>query len=87
MYASRYLQQKGGNGWMKEVHGTKNQCVLVDYGNKHEIDTNEILYRLKKQQSAPEVDIDCFDGNSLNYRHFMVIFIEVVENRIDDPRE
>ena len=38
-----------------------------------------------KQQSAPEVDIDCFDGNPLNYRYFMTIFKEVVENRIDDP--
>ena len=38
-----------------------------------------------KQQSAPEVDIDCFDGNPLNYRYFMAIFKEVVENRIDDP--
>ena len=38
-----------------------------------------------KQQSAPEVDINCFDGNPLNYWYFMAIFMEVVENRIDDP--
>ena len=49
------------------------------------IDTNEILCRLMKQQSTLEVDIDCFDGNPLNYRYFMAIFKEVVENRIDDP--
>ena len=59
--------------------------MLVDDDNKHEIDTNEILCRLMKQQSALEVDIDCFDGNPLNYRYFMAIFKEVVENRIDDP--
>ena len=58
----------------------------MDDDNKHEIDTNEILCRLMKQQSAPEVDIDSFDGNPMNYRYFMAIFKEVVENRIDDPR-
>ena len=80
------FNKKGGNGWRKEVHGTKDQNVLVDDDNNHEIDTNEILCRLMKQQSAPEVDIDCFDGNPVNYRYFMIIFKEVVENRIDDPR-
>ena len=80
------FNKKGGNGVRKEVHGTKDQNVLVDDDNKHEIDTNEILCRLMKQQSALEVDIDCFDGNPLNYRYFMAIFKEVVENRINDPR-
>ena len=50
------------------------------------LDTNKILCQLLKQQSAPEIDIDCFDGNPLNYRYFMAIFAEVVENRINDPR-
>ena len=58
----------------------------MDDENKPEIDTNEILCRLIKQQSAPEIDTDSFDGNLLNYRYFMAIFKEVVENRIDDPR-
>ena len=60
--------------------------MLVDDENKPEIDTNEILCRLIKQQSAPEIDTYFFDGNLLNYRYFMAIFKEVVENRIDDPR-
>ena len=80
------FNKKGGNGWRKEVHGTKDQNVLVDDDNKHEIDTNEILCRLMKQQSAPEVDIDSFYGNPLSYRYFMENSEEVVENRIDDPR-
>ena len=80
------INKKGGNRWRKEVHGTNDQNVSVDDNNKHEIDTNEILCRLMRQQSAPEIDIECFDGNSLNYRHFIAIFKEVVENRIDDPR-
>ena len=62
---------------MKERPDRKKN-VLVDDGNKHEIDTNEILCRLLKQQSALEVDIDCFNGNPLNYRYFMAIFKEVV---------
>ena len=40
------FNKKGGNGRGKEVHGTKDQNVLVDDDNKHEIDTNEILCRL-----------------------------------------
>ena len=80
------FNKKRSNGWRKEVHGTKDQNVLVDDDNKHEIDTNEILCRLMKQQSAPKVDIDSFHGNPLNYWYFMAIFKEVVENRIDDSR-
>ena len=51
------FNKKRGNGWRKEVHGTKDKNVLVDDENKHEIDTNEILCRLVKQQSALEADI------------------------------
>ena len=80
------FNKKGGNGWRKEIHRTKDQNVLVDDDNKHEIDTNEILFRLMRQQSASEIDIDCFDGNFVNYRYFMAIFKKVVENRIDDSR-
>ena len=80
------FNKKGGNGWRKEIHRTKDQNVLVDGDNKHEIDTNEILFRLMRQQSASEIDIDCFDGNFVNYRYFMAIFKKVVENRIDDSR-
>ena len=40
------FNKKGGNGWRKEVHGTKDQKVLADDDNKHEIDTNEILCKL-----------------------------------------
>ena len=80
------FNKRGDNGWRKEVHGTKDQNVLVDDDNKHEIDNNEILCRLMKQQLTLEVDIDCLDGNPLDYRYFMAIFKEVVEIRIDDPR-
>ena len=83
MHQNNFIK-KGGNGWRKEVQETKDQNVLIDHDNKHEIDT-EILCRLMKHQSAPEVDIDCFDGHPLNYQYFMATFKEVVENRINDP--
>ena len=67
MYQDNF-NKKRGNGWSKEVHGTKDQNMLVDDDNKDEIDASEILCRLVRQQSAPEVDIDCFDGNPLNYQ-------------------
>ena len=44
------FNKRGDNGWRKEVHGTKDQNVLADDDNKHEIDNNEILCGLMKQQ-------------------------------------
>ena len=55
------------------------------YVVKKKDDIAEVLCQLLKQQSAPEVEIDCFDGNPLNFQYFMAIFQEVVETRIEDP--
>ena len=49
-------------------------------------DVTEILCKLVKQQSAPDVDLDVFDGNPLEYHYFMMLFNEIVEKRIDNPR-
>ena len=46
----------------------------------------DILCKLLQQQAAPEVDIEYFDDNPLNYHYFMALFSEVVETKIDDPR-
>ena len=62
------------------------QQTSYDYHTKLEnTDTTEMLCRLLKQQSASEVDTDCFDGNPLNYTYFMTIFREIVESKIEDP--
>ena len=45
----------------------------------------DILCQLLRQQSAPEVQIDVFDGNPLNFKYFMALFKEVVETKIEDP--
>ena len=65
----------------------------IDPGNRtssNDEDANHkitsILCKLLQQQAPPEVDIDCFDGNLLNYHYFMTLFCEVVETKIEDPR-
>ena len=50
---------------------------------------NEIgimLYQLVKEQSAPIVDIEVFDGNPIHYTYFRSMFREAVEKRINDPQ-
>ena len=46
----------------------------------------EMLCQLLKQQAAPVVDIDVYDGNPLNYHYFMASFKEVVEKNVQDDR-
>ena len=45
-----------------------------------------MLCNLLKQQLAPDVDLDVFDGNPEEYHNFMTLFHELVEKQIDDPR-
>ena len=39
---------------------------------------------MMKQQSTPEIDLDVFDGNPLNFHYFMAAFRETVEKKIED---
>ena len=43
-----------------------------------------MLCKLMKQQSTPEIDLDVFDGNPLNFHYFMAVFRETVEKKIED---
>ena len=45
-----------------------------------------MLYQLVKEQSAPSIDIEVFDGNPLLYTYFESMFREAVEKRIKDPQ-
>ena len=45
-----------------------------------------MMCKLLSQQSAPNVDIDMFDGNPLEFNYFMSIFEEMVESKVVDPR-
>ena len=43
------------------------------------------LCNLLKISSAPDVDMDYFSGNPLDYHYFMSLFEELVEKKVDDP--
>ena len=45
-----------------------------------------MLSKLVREQSAPQVDMEPFEGNSLDFTYFMSVFQESVEKKIDDPR-
>ena len=49
-------------------------------------DITSMLCNLLKQKSAPDVDLNVFDRNPLEYHNFMRLFHELVEKQIDDPR-
>ena len=51
-----------------------------------QVDITSMLCNLLKQQSAPDVDLDVFDGNPLEYHNFMTLFHELEEKQIDNPR-
>lgn len=48
---------------------------------------NNVLCQLLKQQALPDVEMDTFDGNPLDYFCFMQLFKEAVERKIDEPKE
>ena len=45
-----------------------------------------MMCELLRQQAAPELEIDIFDGNPMDFHYFMAVFREVVENKVTDPR-
>ena len=51
-----------------------------------EVNLNEMMCRLLQQSNAPEVKIDCFEGDSMEYQYFMATFKEAVENKFSDNR-
>ena len=44
-----------------------------------------MMYKLLLQQSAPDIEIDVFDGSLLEFDYFTSLF-EEVESKIEDPR-
>ena len=45
-----------------------------------------LLKGMIEQQAAPDVEMETFDGNPLEYHHFIDLFREVVEKWIQDPK-
>ena len=44
----------------------------------------DLLCTLVREQAAPQVTIEPFDGNPLNFAYFLLIFTESVENKIEN---
>ena len=46
-----------------------------------------MMCQLLKQQSAPDIDIDIFSSNLVDFNYFMAVFSEIVENKADGRKE
>ena len=44
------------------------------------------MCQLLRLHAAPDLKIDVFDGNPMDFHYFMAVFKEVVENKVTDPR-
>lgn len=44
-----------------------------------------MMNRLLRQQTGPNVDIDIFTVDPVDYHYFIAVFDEVAEKKIDDP--
>ena len=64
---------------------SSNQEISNNYQSDGEV--SKMLCKLIQQQGAPEVDIDTFSGDPLELYYFMEVLKEVVEKKIEDPRE
>ena len=54
----------------------------------HESDNvAEMLSKFAQEQSAPQADMEPFEGNPLDFTNFMSMFQESVEKKINDPWE
>ena len=45
-----------------------------------------VMNKLLKRQTAPNVDVDVFIGDPVNYHCFIPVFEEVVEKKVEDLR-
>ena len=44
-----------------------------------------MISKLIRSQAAPDVDIDIFSGDPVDYQFFIAVFEVVVEKKIDNP--
>ena len=65
------------DGWAKSKSTMKK--------NKNSSELSQMICNLLHHQSAPNVEIETFTGNPLDYHYFMSVFKEAVEYKIDDP--
>ena len=58
---------------LSSAHGSKNGNIA------------DFLCTLVREQAAPQVLIEPFDGNSLNFAYFLSMFTQSVKKKIEDP--
>ena len=66
------------------THCVKGQEHAKNLRRNNDVNVAEMACKLVNQQSAPEIDIDVFGGNPLEFHYFMAVFDEAVEKKIED---
>ena len=67
------------------THCVKGQQHANNLRRNNDVNVAEMMCKLVNQQSAPEIDIDVFGGNPLEFHYFMAVCDEAVEKKIEDP--
>ena len=65
--------------------GNKKITILSSVYGSGNGNIADLLCTLVTEQVAPQVPIEPFDGNSLNFAYFLLMFKESVEKKIEDP--
>ena len=68
----------------KSLAGGRSKAIRSD-ADKNQSDMVAMMSKLLSQQAAPDVDINIFMGDPVDYHYFIAVFDEVVEKKIDDP--
>ena len=58
---------------------------IAGKSERNQEDMVAMMSKLLKQQAIPDIDIDIFSGDPVDYHNFIVVFEEVVEKKIDRP--
>ena len=75
------------NTW--DLQDKVNRENLPDKTTKEELEferdqknVTEMMCERLQQQAAPDLEIDIFDGNPMDFHYFMAVFKDVVENKV-----
>ena len=82
---TRHHHRKENGDFKKSAHLNPNAPSYKPIMNTKK-DLYGILTSMIQQQAVPEVELDTFDGNPLEYNYFMDLFYEVVQKWIEDPK-
>ena len=94
---TRVMKQSKGNPCLVPIDKKAEKDNLLDNNQQQNNNNTSVsngidglhhlnnLCQLLKIQSAPEVEMDSFSGNPLDFRYFMSLFKELVESKVDDP--